>query len=224
MGDIAFDESTGWWLPSHEKHLQEWMRKVRDRKDGRLRYQGSKIDLALAAVSDKEGMAIDVGGHVGLWSHWLAQAFRFVVAFEPVDLHRQCFGRNVTADNVLLLPVALGERDGKVSIHTSAGSSGDSWVKGDGDITLMRLDDVAAVRDATMPVRFVKLDCEGYELFALRGAEATLTKHRPVVMVEQKPGRASKFGIPDTAAVDYLRGLGYRLVRELSGDYLMVPA
>ena len=67
----------------------------------------------------------------------------------------------------------------------------------------------------------VKIDCEGWELPVLRGAEVTLRCCKPTVIVEQKPGRAQRFGHADTGAVDYLQSLGAKLRAELSGDYIL---
>ena len=53
-------EFGGWFFPDHEAHLQDWLRKVNDERDGRLRYQGAKQDLALAHCRQKR-VAIDIG-------------------------------------------------------------------------------------------------------------------------------------------------------------------
>lgn len=209
-------EWRGLWLPDHETHLIDWMEVKNEIIDGKPTYQHHKLTKALSFVH-KFRTAIDVGGHCGLWSMHLEKRFQFLHAFEPVALHRECFTRNVNMrDGVLLYPVALGEQAGMVSIHTSNTSSGDSWVNGDGDIPLVRLDDYD-LHD----VDFIKLDCEGFELFALRGAEQTLKRCKPVICVEQKPGRAQKFGLQETEAVDYLKSLGANLVSVMSGDYIL---
>lgn len=213
---MPIKEWRGLWLPEHETHLLEWMEIKNEIVDGRPTYQHHKLTKALSFVRRFRG-AIDVGGHCGLWSMHLEKRFEFLHAFEPVALHRECFTRNVNMrDGVLLYPVALGDKAGSVAIHTAEHSSGDSWVKGEGDIPLVRLDDYD-LHD----VDFIKLDCEGYELFALRGAEQTLKRCHPVVCVEQKPGRAQKFGLKETEAVDYLKSLGANLLSVMSGDYIL---
>lgn len=209
----AIKQWRGLWLPEHETHLVEWMEKVNHVVDGKPTYQYHKLLEALKWVKQFR-VAVDVGGHCGLWSMHLARRFGSVHAFEPVALHRMCFERNVSG--ALLYPFALGEREGFVNIHTSASSSGDSWVDGEGDIPMKRLDDFDL-----QDVDFIKLDCEGYELHALKGAEQTLRRCHPIVIVEQKPGRAQKFGLKETEAVDYLRGLGAYLRGSMSGDYIL---
>lgn len=210
----------GVYLPATETHLVEWMKKKNERVDGKLTYQYHKLNAALKHVKQFRA-AIDVGAHCGLWSMHLARRFSALYAFEPVELHRHCFERNVMEQSgigtVCLLPCAIGEKTGSIRIHTAPTSSGDSWVEGDGDIPLRMLDSY----EWETPIDFVKLDCEGYELFALRGGEGMLREYKPTVMVEQKPGRAQKFGLPETGAVDYLRSLGAKLHFVMSGDYCL---
>jgi FkbM family methyltransferase len=210
----------GVFLPDGETHLTQWMDKVNIIVDGKPTYQYGKLEKALGYVRNWR-TAVDVGAHCGLWSAHLVKRFRCVHAFEPVAAHRECFMANIPnfeSTNLYngLHSCALGEREGKVSIHTSETSSGDSWVSGKGDIPMRRLDELAL-----QDVDFIKLDCEGYELFALRGAEETIKRCHPCVIVEQKPGRAQKFGLPETGAVDYLIGLGAKLRATLSGDFVL---
>lgn len=205
----------GLWLPDGETHLTEWMDKTNHVVDGKPTYQYHKLYAALKHVK-KFRAAVDVGAHCGLWSMHLAKWFQVLHAFEPVAAHRECWEQNMDGRGGLLYPCALGEEEGKVAIRTSANSSGDSWVDGDGDIPLRRLDSFNLV-----DVDFIKLDCEGYELFALRGAEETLKRCQPCVIVEQKPGRAQKFNLAETAAVDYLQGLGAKLRQAIAGDYIL---
>lgn len=214
----------GWNFPDHEEHLIGWMKKTNDIVNGRQRYQGKKQGAALKWCKQFR-TAVDVGAHVGLWSYYLLRSFELVVAFEPVAAHRECWELNTAnpySDDVpgreqrVLNPCALGDRDGSISIITEEGSSGNSYINGEGSIPLRRLDDFDL-----QDVDFIKLDCEGGELPALRGGEGTLKRCRPCVIVEQKPGRAQKFGLPETGAVSYLQSLGAILRQEMSGDFIL---
>lgn len=201
----------GIWLPDHEEHLLHY---AANGEHGKWTYQANKLLEALKYVKDCR-TAIDVGGHCGLWSKELIKVFRKVVAFEPVAEHRSCFIRNVRG-NYELHPVALGDKPALVNMHTTSGQSGDTWIDGDGDIPVCLLDEFDIPE-----VDFIKLDCEGYELFALKGGEKLILRDKPVIIVEQKPGRGAKFGLKDTAAVAYLESLGYSLKKEIAGDYIL---
>lgn len=188
--------------------------------DGKGTYQIKKLRKAMEFVKLDSGVAIDVGAHCGMWSMQLAMRFREVIAFEPVAEHRECWERNMVAvmsrAEITVHPCALGEKEGSISIDTTPGSSGDSYVGAAGDIPLRTLDsfDIPAVD-------FIKLDCEGYEYFALKGGEETLKRSKPCVHVEQKPGKAQKYGLPERGAVDYLQSLGAKLRLEMSGDFIL---
>lgn len=208
----------GWMFPDHEVHLLEWLshpKNIGDVVDGRTMYQGKKQRLAIDHCRNFR-VAIDCGAHCGTWSWTLAKHFDVVHAFEPVADHRECFAVNVPAPNVILYPCALGDREGSISMHTSTGSSGDSWVKGEGDIPMHRIDSYGF-----SDVDLIKIDCEGGELPVLRGAEETLLRCQPVVIVEQKPGHAQRFGFGETAAVDYLQSLGATLKARKAGDFVL---
>lgn len=235
----------GWTFPAGEAHLPGWMKKVQDKRDGRLLYQGSKYRAAMKFVTKRRG-AVDIGGHIGLWSWQMAKDFANVIAFEPMPEHRDCFGINIFGKpdfdapmtgaippnavtimtNVTLHPCALGEREGIANIVTrTVGSSGDTGI------------DMTGTRGIRVPVKtldsfelneidFLKCDCEGFELFVMRGATETLKRNKPVVIVEQKPetGMTKNYNIGVTDAVEYLKTLGYVQREVHAGDYIMTAA
>lgn len=207
-----------WFFPDHEKHLIENMRAVNKRVDGRLAYQYKKFEAAFERCNKFE-VAIDVGAHVGLFSYWAAKKFDRVVAFEPVAAHRECFKKNVEADNVELFDCALGAAEGTVSIDTTEGSSGDSKVgTAVGDIPMRTLDSFNLQK-----VDFIKADCEGFEENVFLGAGETIRKWKPVIIVEQKRLMATRFGLQPLGAVKLLQKMGYAIAQEISGDFILVP-
>jgi FkbM family methyltransferase len=217
-------EAIGWWWPDGEQHMLEWMVDPRNKLElnGRLSYQGKKQLAALSHASQHFGRPlqtiVDVGAHIGLWAYNLAPACVVLHAFEPVEVHRECFKRNVLAQNVALHAVALGRERGRVNVWSNPTSSGDSWVKGDGDIPMETLDSYHLGN-----VDLLKIDCEGYEENVLRGAEGTILLCKPVVVIEQKRDMAVKFGLEKQGGVNLLLELGYRVAQEISGDYICVP-
>lgn len=219
----------GIYLPDGETHLTAWMTKAGELVDGRGTYQVKKLRTALEHVRQFR-TAIDVGGHCGLWSMHLAKRFQHVDAFEPVAAHRECFRLNVKADNVTLHACALGAKDGgHVVMKTEPTSSGDSYPDPSRPVTrelglpahAVPMRSLDALHLAN--VDFIKIDCEGYEMFVLEGAVETIKTNWPTIIVEQKPGHAQRFGFGEKDAVPFLMSMGYKLARELSGDFVMVP-
>lgn len=207
----------GFWLPETEEHLGQIMASG-PVVGGGPTYQYHKYKEALRHVRQRS-LAVDVGAHCGLWSRVMALDFESVAAFEPVDLHRRCFRLNVRRSNVVLFPYALGERAGSVALHTGESSSGDTYVQEGGEhaAEMRTIDDMCS----GVSVSMLKIDCEGYEYNVLVGGERVIRDSRPVIVVEQKPGRAQKFGLKETQAVDLLKSWGAVLHKEMSGDFIM---
>lgn len=209
----------GFWLPDGEEHLVSFLENGPEFAGGPS-YQLHKLMAAMPYIKNFR-TAIDIGGHCGLWSRPLAAMFGRVIAFEPVEAHAACFEKNLGEyENVWLYCWAVGEVAGPVSLHTGESSSGDTYVQAGGEHTanMIRLDDHP---DDLADVDFMKLDCEGYEFFALKGAEQTIKRWWPTIIVEQKPGKGKQFGLGDHDAVTLLKGWGYEQVKEISGDFIM---
>ena len=86
-----------------------------------------------------------------------------------------------------LFPYGAYERNGWLSFDTRAGDAGSAGISEQGDtrIEVRKLDDLLGDR----PVTFLKMDIEGSELAALRGAERIIREQRPklAICVYHKP-------------------------------------
>lgn len=228
---IQYDNT--WWLPDDEKHLQHWMSVTRDRRDGRYRYQGRKYDAALRYCKARR-VAVDVGAHVGLWSYWMARDFESLIAFEPMAEHRACWQENMKAfTNTRLEACALGAEHRQVYVRRrTPGSSGDTGVDPVAELSSLRasVDTEGEMVEQKMLddfkleiVDFLKMDCEGYEVFVVRGGVDTLSRCKPCIIVEQKPetGLVQRYGIGVTDAVVKLKLLGAKVREVIQGDYIL---
>jgi FkbM family methyltransferase len=210
-------EFQGIWFPDGEKHFPEWMAKNGELVDGRGTYQIRKFREAMKWCKQFRG-AIDVGGHVGLWSMQMVKKFLHVEAFEPVESFRKCFVRNVgDPGNYTLWPDAVGATSGTVSMVVDRADTGGSHVKGDGDIPMRPLDLFEFAH-----VDFLKVDVEGVEADVILGGEKTIRSSRPCIVVEQKQHiMARNFGTQGTPAVDILLSWGAKHRGEISGDHIL---
>lgn len=232
---IRFEQG-GWWLPDGEEHLQKWMTTVNAKANGRLTYQRDKYIKALSYVpKNRRRLALDIGAHVGLWSYQIIQDFKKLWAFEPVSQHRDCWHENMAGiSHCLLLPYALGETKRRVRIRNRApGSSGDTGIDPEAERSSLRASmyEDAGEEVALVPldefgfseVDFVKIDCEGYELFVLRGARETLLRNKPVLIVEQKArktGMEERYGVQVKDCIDLLASMGARQREVIREDYI----
>lgn len=216
-------QQLGWWFPDGEKHLPEWMARVNAKRDGLLQYQFGKYTAAMRHVQQRR-LAIDVGAHIGQWSKNMAADFEVIHAFEPVPDYAACWKANIgETSNAMLHQVALGAEPAVVCLKCGTpGSHGDTFVapKEEAnaaiDVSMATLDSFNLAN-----VDFIKIDCEGYELFVIKGAERTITRDRPCIIVEQKPGKAQTYGLGETDAVALLKSWGAKVRAVLSGDYIL---
>lgn len=205
----------GVFLPDTDTHFEGQLRGS-PLVDGKPTYQFKKYEVARTHVRARRH-AVDVGAHVGLWSRVMALDFGHVTALEPVEAHRDCFAMNVTAENVTLLPYAAGEAEGITTISAVPDNSGNSHVGFDGEECRVIALDSVKLSD----VDLLKIDVEGYEYEVLLGAEETIKVERPVVIVEQKPNNAERYGRGQRDAANLLKSWGMKEVAVIAGDHIL---
>lgn len=173
----------GWWFPDEDTHFCEMLDK-NIAKGNQPVYQEPVRRKSLWFVKDK-GVALDIGANIGLWSRDLCQQFKTVVAFEPVEQFRNCLNLNAMYSNLTIEACALGEYESHIQMIVTEGNTGHSHVDqtsmGRGTIPMRTLDSFGY-----MQIDYIKIDCEGYELPIIKGAEETIKRCKPVIVVEQK--------------------------------------
>ncbi len=212
----------GIWLPEAEEHLIPFIESGPEFA-GAGTYQLHKFQAAVPYIKNFRH-AVDIGAHVGLWSRILARCFTRLTAFEPIEEYRACFRENVRPGQgceIELHPVALTRKDEILRFAISPESTGGTHVQLEDDGAGAQV--VARPLDsfALSQVDFLKIDCEGYEYFVLEGAEQTVRRERPCIVVEQKPGKGSMYGLGDTDAVKLLYSWGAELKFEITGDFCL---
>lgn len=221
---VKFDK---WWFPACEGKLQDHMTRAKARVEGRLTYQRPKY-MAANKLCRSHEYAVDIGAHVGLWSWQMVRDFENVIAFEPNPEAIPCWRRNLGGyTGARLIECALGNINGNARIvRRNKDQSGAVSIEPAGseegvEVELRTLDTFGL--DS---IGMLKLDCEGYELFALQGGAQTIDRCLPVIVVEQKPGNgaAARYSIGVKDGVEFLKDtFGYIEKRNMSDDHIMVP-
>lgn len=196
---MKLHEPSGLWFPDTEVRPQKMY-------DGLMKYvDDPKFFLSLLAPKAKKRVCIQAGGHIGVWPLNLAKHFREVYTFEPDPpvyeaLRKNCEG----TPNIVCYPAALGAECGTSELSyysTRTAVSTMAEVKDEGD--LHATVDVVSIDSLELDVSAIVLDIEGYEPWALRGAQQTIERCRPLVMCEML--RRSEEAITETMAeMDYL--------------------
>lgn len=183
-------------------------------------YQLPNLEAALRYVTDF-GCAIDCGAHVGTWTRVMAARFGRVVAIEPSDDTFECLQLNLMnagLENVNAVCAAVGARSGVVSMTIDAqnkarGNTGARHVRAGGKIPVVTIDSMALDH-----VGFIKLDIEGSEPDALRGAKDTIKRCQPVILYEDKKLWHRYYNQPKEAVAAFLRAQGYQQTQLVACD------
>lgn len=208
-------------------------------------YEGRAVADCLQLVPD-DGVMVDVGANIGFFTCAFAcrrDRFRgHAYAVEPVSANREALEANVRLNemekSVTVVPCALGEREGVLTLHIEPEGATNNAV-GDDMLTahdrvnieaahwkedsapLRRLDDVAReLRIARCDL--MKMDVEGAELHVLRGGMAFIAAHRPAILGEFSPYWMQAAGLSFTDVTGLLEPLGYAAFIEREGRYVPV--
>lgn len=188
-------------------------------------YQKSHLTIGLQYVTDWS-IGVDCGAHVGTWSKLMASVFGRVIAVEPSADTFEALAANMKAfncENVELKNVAVGEHSGRVSMvldgrGLALKNTGARYIGVGNDVAVETID------SWKLPsLGFLKMDIEGSELAALKGAAQTLKRCRPIVLYEAKNLWTVHFRQPKQAVQEFLTSVGYREIAKASMDSIWGP-
>ena len=156
---------------------------------------------------------VDIGANIGLMSIFAAKCVGphgHVHAFEALPKTAFLLHDNMMINdyrNITIHGYALGAEKGTATIYENIqiNRGGASLVVEDGSegtqISVEALDDIY---DSESPVSLVKIDVEGYEPYVLAGAKKTLSRCRPIVIIEV----SSAVSASSIDALNQIRALG----------------
>jgi len=101
------------------------------------------------------------------------------------------------------------------------GSYGIDYVKGEGrPVKTITIDQIPFEK----PVSFMKVDVQGGDLFALRGAVETIRRHQMPIVFEYEYLFEDELKLSFQEYVDFVRSIDYRFEKVIMGqNYLIVP-
>lgn len=181
----------------------------------------------------KDGEVVyDIGAHGGVYTLTLLNRFPNLIvhSFEPQpeDLFANLALNSVSPDRVHA--VALGNEARAVNMTTKERSSNHISNAGDRSVPMVRLDDYVGERQLPRP-DWIKIDIEGMELPALRGAEALLRASRPTIVCEIVGHMSDRYGSKASDLIGYLQSLSYAIhalqdgkLQPVAGDLLPYSA
>ena len=150
-------------------------------------YEQEKQDVISEAVRPNT-VFYDVGANVGFYtllSSVLVGAGK-VFAFEPLLRNLEYLKRHIALNqiqNVEVLELAIADENGTSFFEIEpTGSMGCLSSRGQLRVQTARLDYLLA-QGRILPPNYIKMDIEGAELLALRGAERCIRRYRPQIFL-----------------------------------------
>ena len=209
----------GNYLPSKDSSFAKWI-------DSAGNYQYEQIYKAIQLDNSKREVALDIGANVGIITRVLGENYKFVVALEPSAQNRAAIYRNQTKElnNLIIYPFAASSENGEMEIRISDESCGGNSLS-DIDlpnpnrfekIHLVKIDEIICENSFfnDKQINLIKIDIQGYELQALKGAIKTIKKHKPLILCEVM----TSFYSNEEKINEFLGSLGYKTVDYLDKD------
>lgn len=171
----------------------------------------------------------DIGANFGYYSLTIGgflEGHGHVFAFEPHPTNRGRLERNIALnhlqDSITIVAKALSDTPGNAYMTNRRDNSGAAHIaeRGDAEIDVSTLDSMVDAL-GLQRLDFVKIDVEGFEAHVLRGAERSLRRFRPNMLIELLPEQLERAGSTIQTIVSLLNDYKYELYSPDRGR--MVP-
>ncbi len=165
----------------------------------------------------QEGTVLDIGANIGYYSLLLSRlvgARGLVIAVEPHPENSHLLELNLRlngVNNVRVMSVAVSDKVGTAEMFVAEGSNWHSLhpTERTGQKTILvptvTIDMIASQFER--PIDLIRMDIEGWETKALQGAEETLRRDRPSLVIEVHPPYMQQGGIRQF--LTWLKSFGY---------------
>lgn len=190
-------------------------------------YEQEELDVLFSFLEPlrdvfRAGIGLDIGANIGNHSLYFSRIFDEVHCFEPDPSTFYLLQFNVGfRKKIKAFNIGLGDEKGTFKLAEVPDNMGESVIVTDQfeadadanyiDVQVDKLDNLDYREKGPC---FIKMDVEGFEPKVLHGALRTITKHWPLIVLEQ---HESDFKDGDSESISTLRDLGYKFCWHQSG-------
>ncbi len=185
-------------------------------------YERDRLDQ-MKAMMEPGSVFYDVGAQAGYHtlhaSRWVGNGGQ-VYAFEPLPSNFRNLARHVERNalhNVQPLQCAISDREGQMHFDPGPGMMA-GHLSASGSLVVKAVSIDGFVEEGHRPPSFLKIDVEGAELRVLQGAEQTLRRYRPGLMLDTHDFLGGECAGLHNLCKDYLTGIGYGRLEHIAPD------
>lgn len=199
----------GFWILEPDSHVSQWCLEMK-----RLDHDQNLLPVILPYIKPGD-VVVDAGAYIG--DHTLAYLKAVgpegsVWAFEPNPEAFECLTRNCL--DAYVCDFALSDKEERLGMVTSDNVGASYLVPGVS--FLSRTLDSFAFKQ----LNFFKLDVEGMEVKAIRGAKETIKRCKPVILTEINAGALARNGTSAVELINEIVWLGYKIKKVYESDRL----
>lgn len=147
-------------------------------------------DFLQASAFPFDGCCLDIGANIGNHSVFFSELFSEVISFEPNPKTYELLKFNAYGRNIITHNFGLSDSKSKLPFHQVGLNIGASCIvdnsssaTADFNVDVKRLDSQDEI--SCKNILLMKIDVEGHEASVLRGAEQTISTHKPLILLEQ---------------------------------------
>ena len=162
-------------------------------------------------LCDKKSLILQAGGNCGVYPKYFAKHFDTVITVEPDPKNFYCLCHNVPEKNVFKFQAFLGKENTPMGIENTEDARGEYNAGGfhaveGGNIPQLTIDSLGIEPDC------IQLDIEGFEGNALLGAEKTIQRNKPLLVIETSSSLSEISGWTREEIDNLILGWGYEII------------
>lgn len=200
-----------------ERHGGQWLWPADEHLAWRYLHKTSwDLPARISNLVDNRSLVIQAGGNGGLYPKQYSKLFETVLTFEPDYRNFTCLSYNVPEQNVFKFQTCLGNESKFLNFgynprweHENRGAM---KVQTTGNLVPQITIDSLNVSPA-----LIHLDIEGYEGFAIQGAEKTIKRSQPIIVLETN-NSGDEYGWPQEKIDNLIFSFGYRVLVDWGHD------
>jgi FkbM family methyltransferase len=194
-----------------DTHISKWVEEAR-----RLDHDQSTLP-AIGKLIGPESVVYDLGAFIGDHTAFYASKTKRVVCFEAMWDAFDCLRKNTAHySNVECWFGAIGDGSLCEDVDVVEMNKGARWVAP--SASGLRSDTIDDSLLQMPPPTLIKLDIEGWEVRALRGAARTIREHHPIIVCEVNRDALVRAGTSPEELHALLLSYGYEMTDLFTGE------